>query len=60
MTPLSVIIADDDQLMLDYLKTLLDWDALGFVLTATAANGTQALKLVRRHRPAILITDIIR
>lgn len=59
MTPLSVIIADDDQLMLDYLKTLLDWDALGFVLTATAANGTQALKLVRRHRPAILITDII-
>ena len=29
------------------------------MLTATAANGTQALKLVRRHRPAILITDII-
>ncbi len=59
MKPISVIIADDDQLMLDDLKTLLDWNALGFSLTATATSGTQALKLVRKFRPAILITDII-
>lgn len=59
MKPISVMIADDDQLVLDYLQTLVDWNALGFELTACAHNGAEAFKLVKKLRPDILITDIV-
>ncbi len=59
MTKLSVVIADDDHLMLKNLKKLVNWDNLGFKVIATAANGKAALQYLRKYRPQILITDII-
>lgn len=59
MKPISVIVADDDQLIIEDLKTLIDWEKLGFNLVATAQNGSQALKRLKKYRPQVLITDII-
>ncbi|MGL6198355.1 MAG: response regulator transcription factor [Lachnospiraceae bacterium] len=58
MKKLSVIIADDDQLVLDDLQQMVDWKKLGFHIAAVAKRGEDALELVRRFRPALLITDI--
>ncbi len=39
-----VFLVDDDLLVLDDLRDLIDWEAEGFILTGTAGNGEQALK----------------
>lgn len=55
----SVIIADDDYRVIDDLKRTVQWEELGYVVVGTATNGLDALNLVRRYRPDLLITDII-
>lgn len=55
---LKVIIADDEARVCSLIKMLIDWEALGMELAGTAANGLEALELVERCRPDILITDI--
>lgn len=59
MEPISVLIADDDRLVLQDLKKLVDWGRLGFSVAAIAANGEQALKYIKKYQPKLLITDII-
>ncbi|MDY5220932.1 MAG: response regulator [Eubacteriales bacterium] len=58
--PLStVIIADDDYLVIEDLKKSIQWKELGYVVAGTATNGLDALRLVKQHHPDLLITDII-
>ncbi len=59
MKKISVVLADDDKLILNDLKSLINWENLGFQLVETALNGRQALKALKKYRPAILVTDII-
>lgn len=59
MRLLTVIIADDDYLVIEDLKKTIAWQELGYRVIATATNGLDALELVQRHRPDLLITDII-
>ena len=59
MKEISVVLADDDKLILNDLKSLINWEKLGFQLVETALNGRQALKALKKYRPAILVTDII-
>ena len=54
----KVILVDDDLLMLEDLKRLVDWEKLGFQVCGTAENGKQTLKLCRRLAPDVIITDI--
>lgn len=55
----SVIIVDDDYRVIDDLKRTIQWEELGYTVVGTATNGLDALTLVRRYRPDLLITDII-
>ena len=55
---LSVIIADDDRLVLKDLTHLVDWRTLGFQIKSTATSGEEALALVKKYKPDFLITDI--
>ncbi len=59
MTKLSVLIADDDHLMLKNLQKLINWSNLGFQVIATATNGKKALYYINKYHPQVLITDII-
>lgn len=58
MKKISVMIVDDEKLVLEDLRTLVDWDALGFEITATAFNGKQALEKYQRYHPQVVFTDV--
>ena len=47
MKQISVMIVDDEKLAIEDLTTIIDWDALGFEIVATAVNGRQALAKFR-------------
>lgn len=54
---IRVVIADDQRLMREGLKTIIDLEDDMEVL-ATAANGREALELCRRLTPDIVLMDI--
>lgn len=55
---LRVVIADDEERVCRLVQMLADWDALNMEVAGTAANGIEALELVEKLEPHILITDI--
>ena len=58
MKKISVMIVDDEKLVLEDLKTLVDWEALGFEIVATAFNGKQALEKFKTFLPQVVFTDV--
>ena len=54
----KIVIADNDFLVRTYLKQLLPWEEMGFVVAGDAKNGKEALTLVQQEQPTLLITDI--
>lgn len=55
---MTVLIADDENYMVEYVKRLVDWESYGFDKVMTAGGGSLARDLLVRHRPELLITDI--
>ena len=45
----KIVIADDDFLVRTYLKQLLPWEEMGFVVAGDAKNGKEALTLVQQE-----------
>lgn len=58
MKYITTLLADDDYLVLQDLKALVDWKALGFQIAGTASNGRRALSLAQKLKPQLIITDI--
>ncbi|MDF2632238.1 MAG: response regulator [Caproiciproducens sp.] len=58
MDLIRVMIVDDENLAVEDLTDLLDWNALGFSIVATATNGKRALAKYKQHLPQLVITDI--
>lgn len=54
----SVVIADDEKIIREFLKNELNWHELGFHIKGVAANGIEALELVEEYQPDLLLTDI--
>lgn len=54
----KAILCDDNEIILEGIRTQLDWELLGIELVGCAANGLEALSLVKKYVPDILITDI--
>lgn len=54
----SVIIADDEYMIIKGLERMIDWQELGLVLVGTAEHGKDALKLVQENKVDIIISDI--
>ena len=55
---LKVVVADDEARVCQLILMLADWDSLGMEVAGVAANGLEALELVERLHPDILVTDI--
>lgn len=55
---MKFIIVDDEPLALENFAGLTDWKQYGYDLVGTARNGREALDLVHRKHPDIVITDI--
>lgn len=54
----KVMIADDEERICRLIEALVDWKALDMEVAAIAHNGLEAVELVLKQRPDILITDI--
>lgn len=52
------ILIDDESYTRKGLMKLIDWEACGFRIVGEADNGEDALELIKRVRPDLVITDI--
>lgn len=58
MEKIRVMLVDDDRLAVSYMKEIVDWENLGYEIVAVAYNGKQALNLIGKCSPHLVITDI--
>lgn len=56
MNPLSILIADDEELMLLDLKEMLESE--GYIVCGEAHSGKEAIELAKRLSPNLAIIDI--
>ncbi|WP_336743392.1 response regulator transcription factor [Paenibacillus sp. y28] len=54
----KVMLVDDERIILEGISNVVDWEACGTVLAATARNGLEALDRMAEHLPDIVISDI--
>jgi len=55
---ISVLIADDESIVLEGLKCILDWKELGFYIIGEAKNGEDALEKLNILQPDLALLDI--
>ena len=54
----TVVVADDEEELREAVCQLIPWERIGFQLLGSAGNGLDALELVERLQPDLLLTDI--
>lgn len=54
----SVMVVDDEDIIVNGLVSTMPWDKYGCTVVATAQDGGTALQLLREKKPDILFTDI--
>lgn len=54
----TVVVADDEDELREAVCTMIPWEEHGFCLVGSAGNGLDALQLVEKHEPDLLLTDI--
>ncbi len=58
MKKFRVLIADDEYLILQGLKVLIDWSLYNCEIVAEADDGRKCLAMIEQYHPDIVITDI--
>ncbi len=58
MTPIKLLLADDEPIILRGLKKLLPWEELGFEIVGEAGDGRELRELIRDLSPQLVISDI--
>lgn len=54
-----ILIVDDEQLIRQGIKHYVQWEQEGFQIVGEASNGQEALEMVERTNPHIILTDIV-
>ncbi len=54
----KVLIVDDEPVIAEGLKKIVDWEKYDCVVTGTASSGKEGLAMVEKCQPDILFTDI--
>ncbi|MCR5031703.1 MAG: response regulator transcription factor [Lachnospiraceae bacterium] len=54
----SVLIADDEKIIRQGLHYIIDWKQAGFDIIGEASDGTQALDLILKKEPDVVLLDI--
>lgn len=55
---IKVVIADDEEKICQLIEALIEWEKLDMKICAIAHNGVEALEIIKRVKPDIVITDI--
>lgn len=58
MRLIPTMIVEDEKLLLEDIVNIVDWEAAGFTVVATAINGEMGLEKFYKYRPELIITDI--
>ena len=59
MEKLNVLLVDDENIVIEDMSSLIDWEAAGFHLSGFAYNGTQARKAMQKCPADIVFMDIL-
>lgn len=54
----TVVVADDEEELRRAIIRRIDWESIGFLVVGEAENGAEALELVEKEEPDLLLTDI--
>lgn len=54
----SVVLVDDEQMILQGLMRVIPWEEFGCRVAGTASDGLEGAALIRKLKPDILFTDI--
>lgn len=55
---IRVVLIDDEAIILEGLKKVVDWSGFGCEVVATAQNAQSGAEMIRCHKPQIVFTDI--
>lgn len=55
---IKVLLADDEKLIREGLKTIIEWEQLGYKIVEAAKDGDECLSFLLKYRPDICILDI--
>lgn len=55
---LKVLLVDDEQVILEGLRVMVDWEQEDLKIVGTASDGMEAFQMIRELSPDIVITDI--
>ena len=58
MSEFTLMIVDDEQIIVDGLKDAIDWNRLGFKIVGCANNGETALDMYMKLMPQAILMDI--
>lgn len=58
MKKIKVLLVDDEPIISIGIRSLLDWDRMNIELLTNARNGVEALDVIEKENPDIVMTDI--
>ncbi|MCL5071257.1 MAG: response regulator [Actinobacteria bacterium] len=56
--PVKMLIVDDEPLIREGMKQILDWDGLGIEIIGDAENGFIAMEIAGENKPDLVLADI--
>jgi two-component system response regulator YesN len=54
----KVLLADDEEVILSGIRKMIEWEKFEAEIVGEAHDGEEALELVQRHQPDIVISDV--
>ena len=57
-TMINVLLVDDEAIVREGIKHLIDWNNLGFCICGEAANGEEAIEKIKKYQPGLVLLDI--
>lgn len=54
----KLLLVDDEEDVREGLLREMDWESCGFHVIGTAENGREAIDMMERYRPDVVVTDI--
>lgn len=58
MNLLKLVIVDDEPILLKGLLKTYEWEKMGFRVVGTAQSGEQAVTVIHKEQPDVVLTDI--